>query len=63
MNGKVFFGMGGSMVLPSRGTIPSYLGVILKATIKTCQCYTEMITSNVIASSSFSENSRVQEGN
>ena len=53
MNGKVFFGMGGSMVLPSGGTIPSHLGVMLEAKIKTCQCYIEMITLNMIASSSF----------
>ena len=41
------------MVLPSRGTIPLYLEVMFKATIKTCQCYIEMITLNVIASSGF----------
>ena len=36
MEGKVFFGMGLSMVLPSRGTIPLYPGIVLKATIETC---------------------------
>ena len=53
MNGKAFLGMGESMVLPSRGTIPSYLGIMLKATIKACQCCIEMIMWDVTASSRF----------
>ena len=53
MNGKVFFGMGGSMVLPSRGTIPMYFEIVLKATIEACQCNIEVIMMNVITGNSF----------
>ena len=53
INGRVFFGMGWSMVFPTRGTIPTYLGIMLETTVKTCQCYIKMITSNVITSCGF----------